>query len=172
MAIWRKRRPGEDRPRSVDPTSRPDPAGSPGSASPRGPRTVIDLRDDLGLAASLEVDPSRRSELAERLRQRRAQAEAAEDLQRLRARHWSGERIIEESRLDTEWWAHSEADPHAVLGLIPGASLEEAAAARRRVAKECHPDADHPLDADRDAARQRMIAANAAYDRIRRALRV
>ena len=44
-----------------------------------------------------------------------------------------GERVLEEGRTPMEWWEHPEADPFAVLGLLPGASLDEAAAARRRV---------------------------------------
>ena len=92
------------------------------------------------------------------------------DLHRLRERHWSPERIIEEGRIGIDFWEHHEADPYAVLSLMPGASLEEAAAARRRIAQQCHPDR---LDdeADRDEAMRRMVAANAAYDRLRRALR-
>ena len=41
--------------------------------------------------------------------------------------------------------------------------------ARRRIARECHPDrlADNPKA---DQAIRRMVAANAAYDRLRRAL--
>jgi DnaJ-class molecular chaperone len=92
------------------------------------------------------------------------------DLHRLRERHWSPERIIEEGRIGIDFWEHHEADPYAVLSLMPGASLEEAAAARRRIAQQCHPDR---LDdeGDRDEAMRRMVAANAAYDRLRRALR-
>ena len=49
-------------------------------------------------------------------------------------------------------------------------SLEEAAAARRQIAQQCHPDRLGE-EADADDALRRMIAANAAYDRLRRALR-
>lgn len=47
-------------------------------------------------------------------------------------------------------------DPFAVLGLAPGASLEQVRAARRRLAKEAHPDHGG------DEARMREI--NAAFD--------
>ena len=108
--------------------------------------------------------------LHEELRARRAREEAARDLTRLRNRHWSPERVIEEGRLDIDFWEHHEADPYAVLSLMPGATLEEAAAARRRIAQENHP--DRLTDGrDPEAALRRMVAANAAYDRLRRALR-
>ena len=54
------------------------------------------------------------------------------------------------------------ADPFAVLGVAPGASGEEVAAAYRRLAKRWHP--DHA--GDQDAAR-RMAEINAAYDLVR-----
>ena len=129
---------------------------------------VIDLRDDV--LWSERVTGARSAALYEELRARRARDEAARDLKRLRTRHWSPDRIIEEGRLDIDFWEHHEADPYAVLSLMPGATLEEAAAARRRIAQQCHPDR---LDegADLDEAMRRMIAANAAYDRLRRALR-
>ena len=103
--------------------------------------------------------------------QARAQAEQAEalrDLERLRRRYWSGERILEESKTDLPWWEHPEADPHAVLELLPGASIAEASAARRAIARRCHPDVTRRRQSDLD--RRRMVAANAAYDRLRRAL--
>jgi DnaJ-class molecular chaperone len=116
------------------------------------------------------VDPVRAAELAERFRARKARAEAQRDLQRLRTRHWSGERIVEEGRTEIEWWEHPEADPYAVLGLLPGASMEEAAAARRSIANDCHPDRLEHGSGDPDVALRRMVATNAAYDRLRRAL--
>jgi hypothetical protein len=130
------------------------------------PEPVIDL--DSGWTPP-EAEAVSAEELAARFRARAARAEAERDLIRLRRRHWSGERIIEEGRREVEWWEHPEADPYAVLGLIPGASLEEVSAARRKVAQRCHPDRFGP-DADIDDAMRRMVAANSAYDRIRRAL--
>src|SRR5690606_7334231 len=113
----------------------------------------------------------RAAELAERFRARRARAEAEAELRRLRRRHWSGERVLEEGRITIEWWEHPDADPYAVLGLLPGASLQEASAARRRIAAACHPDRVAPDTVDGDEALRRMVAANAAYERLRRALR-
>lgn len=131
---------------------------------------VIDLRENVGWAARAEPDPARTAELAERFRARAARAEAQRELQRLRTRHWSGERILEEGRIEVAWWEHPEADPYAVLGILPGARLDEAAAARRRIAQECHPDRQAQTDVDPDVAMRRMVAANSAYDRLRRAL--
>jgi DnaJ domain len=54
------------------------------------------------------------------------------------------------------------ADPFAVLGVAPGASGEEVAAAYRRLAKRWHPD----RAGGEDAAR-RMAEINAAYDLVR-----
>ena len=54
------------------------------------------------------------------------------------------------------------ADPFAVLGVAPGASGEEVAAAYRRLAKRWHPD----RAGGQDAAR-RMAEINAAYDLVR-----
>ena len=54
------------------------------------------------------------------------------------------------------------ADPFAVLGVAPGASGDEVAAAYRRLAKRWHPD----RAAGQDAAR-RMAEINAAYDLVR-----
>ncbi|MGH9274186.1 MAG: J domain-containing protein [Acidimicrobiales bacterium] len=130
--------------------------------------TVVDLSDG-DPVAPVEPDPVRVAQLAEYRRACAARDEAIQDLQRLRARHWSGERLVEEGRATLEWWEHPDADPHAVLGLLPGARLDEASSARRRIALQCHPDrlADSP---DPDLAVRRMVAANAAYDRLRRAL--
>jgi hypothetical protein len=107
--------------------------------------------------------------MSARARAQAAQAEAQQDLTRLRRRYWSGERILEESKTDLPWWEHPEADPHAVLDLLPGASVAEAAAARRAIALRCHPDVTGQRQST-DLAVRRMVAANAAYDRLRRAL--
>jgi hypothetical protein len=145
----------------------PQPAPGTAAAEPAADH-VIDLRDTpwSERAASSATE----AELREALRARRARREAARDLQRLRARHWSPDRVIEEGRIGIEFWEHHEADPYAVLSLLPGATLEDAAAARRRIAQQCHPDRLGE-EADPDDAVRRMIAANAAYDRLRRALR-
>jgi hypothetical protein len=142
--------------------------------------TMIDLAQSAGWSESDEPDPARAAEVAERFRSRAARADARRDLERLRARHWSGERLVEEGRIEAEWWEHPDADPYAVLGLLPGARLDEASLARRRIAQACHPDrvrfdADGTEDAedaeDAELALRRMVAANSAYDRLRRALR-
>jgi hypothetical protein len=52
-------------------------------------------------------------------------------------------------------------DPYAVLGLSPGASLDEAARAYHRLAKEWHPDRAG------DAGMARMIGLNVAYELLR-----
>jgi hypothetical protein len=54
------------------------------------------------------------------------------------------------------------ADPFAVLGVAPGASGEEVAAAYRRLAKRWHPDR-----AGGQEAARRMAEINAAYDLVR-----
>jgi DnaJ-like protein len=54
------------------------------------------------------------------------------------------------------------ADPFAVLGVTPGASAEEVAAAYRRLAKRWHPDR---TGGQQDA--HRMAEINAAYDLVR-----
>jgi hypothetical protein len=56
----------------------------------------------------------------------------------------------------------SGVDPHAVLGVQPGASPDEIAAAYRRLAKEWHPDV-----AGAAAAVARMAEINAAYAALR-----
>jgi hypothetical protein len=55
-------------------------------------------------------------------------------------------------------------DPHAVLGLQPGASRDEVAAAYRALAKRWHPDRGGGADAER-----RMAEINGAYDLLRAA---
>jgi hypothetical protein len=52
-------------------------------------------------------------------------------------------------------------DPYAVLGLAPGASLDEAARAYRRLAKDWHPDRVG------DTGMARMIELNVAYELLR-----
>lgn len=140
----------------------------PLKAEPDAP-TVTDLRNEGGWAARVEPDAVRAAEMAARFRARAARLEAQRELQRLRDRHWSGQRLIEEGRTEIQWWEHPEADPYAVLGLIPGARIEDASAARRKIAQTCHPDR-LAEEADPDLALRRMVAANAAYDRLRRAL--
>jgi hypothetical protein len=145
----------------------PAPGTGPAEPEPAGGH-VIDLRETPW--SERAATSATEAELREALRARRARREAGQDLQRLRARHWSPDRVIEEGRIGIDFWEHHEADPYAVLSLLPGASLEEAAAARRRIAQQCHPDRLGE-DADADEALRRMIAANAAFDRLRRALR-
>lgn len=53
-------------------------------------------------------------------------------------------------------------DPHAVLGLEPGASAAEVAEAYRRLAKRWHPDIAHGA-----AAAARMAEINVAYEALR-----
>ena len=55
-------------------------------------------------------------------------------------------------------------DPYAVLGLEPGASTEDAAAAYRQMAKQWHPD-----HGGGEEGAQRMAQINAAYDLLRAA---
>ena len=137
----------------------------------RATAETVDVDASTGGAPRVEpvVDPVRAAELAAYRRACDARDEAIRDLQRLRARHWSGERLLEESQATLEWWEHPDADPYAVLGLMPGAGLEQASAARRRIALECHPDRLGGR-ATPEIAIRRMVAANAAYDRLRRAL--
>jgi hypothetical protein len=115
------------------------------------------------------LTPDELRRLSAESRARAQQLEAQQDLERLRRRYWSGERLIEESKSDLPWWEHPEADPYAVLELLPGASIAEAAAARREIARRCHPDVTGKPKVS-DLSLRHMIAANAAYDRLRRAL--
>ncbi|MFZ6004639.1 MAG: J domain-containing protein [Actinomycetota bacterium] len=151
----------------ASPGRREPPAGGEATTCPAD--VIIDLTAGSGWTQRIAGDPVCSAELAERFRVRAARREAQQELLRLRDRHWSAERVLEESRRQIEWWEHPEADPYAVLGLLPGASMDEAAAARRSVAQACHPDRLGPGD-DPDDAVRRMVAANAAYDRLRRAL--
>ena len=57
-------------------------------------------------------------------------------------------------------------DPHAVLGVAPGASLATVKAAWRRLAREHHPDLTANA-AERRAATRRMAEINAAYAELR-----
>ena len=128
---------------------------------------VIDLTDHV-----VERDEPVESvdEFIARRRAEQRRREAEQELARLRARHWTAERVIEEANRGIDFWEHDDADPYAVLGILPGASLEEAAAARKRIAVECHPDRMASGVLPPDAAR-RMSSANAAYERLRQALR-
>lgn len=129
---------------------------------------VIDLRDALPRPMpALPDQQALHARLAARRRAEVTRAEAQRELTDLRQRHWSAERIYEESRLGLEWWEHPRADPHAVLDLLPGDGLDDATRARRAIARRVHPD----LVADQEvgAARQ-MAAVNVAYDRMRHAL--
>jgi DnaJ-class molecular chaperone len=136
-------------------------------------RVVIDLDAHVSAAPRRVVTEQEKAELDAFIDRRRAELrrrEAERELNELRARHWKGERVLEEGALGIEFWEHDLADPYAVLGILPGATLEEAAAARRRIAVECHPDREATGELAEDAAR-RMTAANAAYERLRQALR-
>ena len=55
-------------------------------------------------------------------------------------------------------------DPHAVLGLPPGATPEQVAATYRELAKRWHPDRNGGA-----AAERRMAEINGAYDLLRAA---
>lgn len=66
-------------------------------------------------------------------------------------------------------------DPYAVLGLLPGADMEEVRQAWRRLAAENHPDRMAQRGAPPefvDIARDKTAAINAAYSRIRAELSV
>ncbi len=58
-------------------------------------------------------------------------------------------------------------DPHAVLGLQPGASAAAVKAAWRRLARENHPDLNASDPGAARAATSRMVEINAAYERLR-----
>lgn len=135
---------------------------------------VVDLREGAealsslpALAAIPAVDESALRAQMVRREAAMARAEAQRELEELRARHWSAERVLEEGRLGLEWWEHPAADPHAVLGLLPGDSLGDATRARRALAREVHPDTAARGEATRGP---QMAAVNVAYDRLRRAL--
>ena len=133
---------------------------------------MIDLRETPGLddVPAPAPDP----EVVARLRFEAEVRAARADLADRRRWHWSGERIVQEGRRDLEWWEDSFADPYAILDLLPGASWTEINAARRRIARECHPDAligREDVEPE-DVRIRRMAAANDAYERLRRAVRV
>lgn len=136
---------------------------------------VIDLDATPGLddQEPPQPDPEALARLRFEAELRAAQAE----LSARRRWHWSGERILQEGRRseDLEWWEDAFADPYAILDLLPGASWQEINAARRRIARECHPDALIGCDGEiplEDLRIRRMAAANDAYERLRRAVRV
>ena len=126
---------------------------------------VIDLTDHV-----IERDDRTADDLLAHRRAEQRRREAEQELARRRARYWSGERLVEEGAKGIDFWEHDEADPYAVLGILPGATLEEAAAARKRIAVECHPDRLASGVLPPDAAR-RMSSANAAYECLRQAFR-
>lgn len=137
---------------------------------------MIDLRDRVPApprprpAAAPALSAASYQVLVERRRAEAAQLEARREVDALRARHWSAERIFEESRLGIDWWEHPLADPHAMLGLVPGDDFDAATAARRNIAKAVHPDVagDGEL-IDLTIAERQMAAVNGAYDRLKRA---
>lgn len=64
--------------------------------------------------------------------------------------------------------AGSLLDPYSVLGLQPGASLDEVVSAHRVLAKKYHPDRQfQATEADRNEANQTMLRVNAAYQELR-----
>ncbi len=63
----------------------------------------------------------------------------------------------------------AEPDPYAVLGLEPGASLEQVRAAWRQMVRECHPDRLKARGVPEEMVRiaeRRLVAANRAYEEI------
>ena len=64
-------------------------------------------------------------------------------------------------------------DPYGVLGLQPGATLEQVVSAHRALAKTYHPDRQlNASEEDRLAADQTMRRVNAAYHELRSRLKV
>jgi hypothetical protein len=131
---------------------------------------VIDLRDATAAFIPDDAQEARIAAWASRLDRERTRKQAEQELDALRQRHWSGERVLEEARSGLEWWELPDADPYAVLGILPGASLTDAAAARRDIARHCHPDLGPGTGTAGDEAARRMRAANAAYARLRKLL--
>jgi hypothetical protein len=78
--------------------------------------------------------------------------------------YWSPESVFEESRR----CACDDADPYEILGIDRDASLAEAAAARRRIAKACHPDLGSTDFTTFRSNEERMRRVNQAYDDLRR----
>lgn len=59
---------------------------------------------------------------------------------------------------------HALTDPYEVLGLFPGASLDQVKKAHRKLAKQYHPDRFmNASDAERHRAELRMVQINGAY---------
>jgi hypothetical protein len=115
-----------------------------------------------------------------RLRREAAAAAAEAERRRLRREYWSAERLLADSRpagyaeqaprgprrgaagdLGADPWR----DPYSVLGLVPGATLADARAARRAMAKQLHPD----RSGDPRTAEQ-MSTVNVAFEVIERIL--
>lgn len=58
-------------------------------------------------------------------------------------------------------------DPYEVLGLFPGASLEQVKKAHRKLAKRYHPDRfANASEPERREAESKMILVNGAYDEL------
>lgn len=71
--------------------------------------------------------------------------------------------------LRTRFVPDAEPDPYQVLGLEPGASLEEARAAWRQMVRDCHPDRLKARGVPEEmvkVAEQRLVAANRAFEEI------
>lgn len=137
--------------------------------------STIDLRETFGeaqpSAPSRAMAPLPAEAEAKLVARRRAEIERLEaqgELQLLRQRHWSPERVFEESHLGIDWWQHPDADPHAMLAVLPGDPLDQAKRNRRAIARGVHP--DRPDVEDPALAQEQMAAVNAAYDRLKRAL--
>lgn len=97
----------------------------------------------------------------------------AEDafLSRLATQFGLPSRAWERARASAAGVSRGGADPHAVLGLTPGATEAEIRAAYRKLLRETHPDAlmAQGMPAEFiEVANQRMAAINAAYDDILR----
>lgn len=137
--------------------------------------STIDLRETIGDAppsapsqAMAPLSADAEGKLVARRRAELERLEAQRQLQLLRQRHWSAERVFEESHLGIDWWQHPDADPHAMLAVLPGDPLDLAKRNRRAIARGVHPDSSE-ID-DPALAQEQMAAVNAAYDRLKRAL--
>ena len=138
----------------------------------RDDEEVIDLRTTPGLDG--EPAPAPDPEVIARIRREADIRAARAELRARRQWHWSGEKVLQDGCRDREWWEDPFADPYAILDLLPGASWREISAARRRIARECHPDALVGKDDGELTEEQRirrMAAANDAYERLRRAIK-
>lgn len=137
--------------------------------------STIDLRETMAIAqppappsAVAPLSADAQAKLVARRRAEVERLEAQRELQLLRRRHWSAQRVFEESHLGIDWWEHPDADPHAMLAVLPGDSLDQAKRNRRAIARGVHPDS---ADVEDPAlAQAQMAAVNAAYDRLKRAL--